>query len=102
MRLEQMEGSLQLASYHGGVALVGVALLEAQRQFAPNIPLPKRSLHITLVTAAEYKGIGRPSLAQLSVVIPLTHVYALGETSSSQSAGAVKWIVVVWNHANIW
>jgi hypothetical protein len=84
---------IKLVHYNGGLALIGLPI----RQFTPaSIAEP----HITLVTAAEYKAIHRPAIDGIS--IPLDRVYTFPTRQSTRSSNAVQWLVVVWNHANVW
>ena len=80
---------LLIACHNGAVALIGTSLNFAR---CSNTPDP----HVTLLSAAEYKSLGRPDILLLK--IPRDHVYVLGPAGK----GEVKWLVVVWNHANIW
>jgi len=83
---------LQLTVYRGAVALIGDALDFARPGAGhPYIAHP----HITLFSAAEYKSLGRPDIGTFS--IPLNHIYVLG----SAERGAVRWLVIVWNHGNV-
>lgn len=88
---------LTLQNYKGTLALCGPSLVTAHSHHAPRIPSPPFPLHITLLTPAEYKSIGRPSVAD--VEIPTHHVYALG---LGQTSRQVQWLVIAWNHANKW
>ena len=84
---------LELASYRGGIALIGPALIDITRHF--NIlRLPKDPLHITLLTSSEYKAAGKPQLGHLN--IQLDRIYVLGLVTRKN----VRFLVVVWNHAD--
>ncbi|ORX38713.1 hypothetical protein BD324DRAFT_622037 [Kockovaella imperatae] len=104
MQLDSTELQLYLAPYRGGLALLGVSLDRARDRYAGDVRNPSSPLHITLLTAAEYKSLGRPNVNEIAGEIPLNHVYALGEASASRSGSgsSVHWIVVIWNHANAW
>ena len=103
MQITDSPDQLQLTPYSGGLALVGPALSSVAQTLASGQPFQSRKLHITLVTAAEYKSIGKPSLAIVSEAISCSHIYALGLASSSVDSGPpAAWIVIVWNHADVW
>lgn len=78
----------QITGYNGAIALTGPSLEFAKT----DLPQP----HITLLSAGEYKSLGRPPLSDIS--IPLDHVYVLGEGGK----GDVRWSVVAWNRADVW
>lgn len=91
--------ALTLTNHNGGLALIGPSLTAAQTHFSPH-STSRRSLHITLVSAAEYKLIQRPLPSSLA--IPLDHIYVLGLASSRHDRKDVRWLVIIWNHADRW
>lgn len=88
---------LKLQNYNGTLALCGPSLITAHNYYASHIPSPSFLLHITLLTPAEYKRIGKPSIKNVN--IPVQHVYVLG---LGRKSDRVQWLVVTWNHANKW
>lgn len=89
---------LQLQHYNGALALVSPDLPDVAASFG--VPVRQPQLHITLLSAAEYKSISRPSLS--TIVIPTNHVYILGPGQSRIARKVTQWLVVVWNHGNVW
>lgn len=87
----------ELEYYKGTLALRGNVLSLAHAFYAPLTAVPSFPLHISLLSPAEYKQVGRPRIRD--VRIPVHHVYALG---LGQTAHKVQWLVVCWNHANQW
>lgn len=86
---------LEIQPYRGGLALIGISLDTVIEELCPDIQLPLgHPLHITLVSATEYKAAGRPVIPSISV----GHIYALTWVTKS----GVSWIIIVWNHADIW
>lgn len=57
-------------------------------------------LHVTLLTAVEYKAIPHPLVQDIS--IPFNHIYVLGIASSAEHGRRIWCRVVVCNHADIW
>lgn len=92
--------NLTLAHYRGVIVLTGPSLADAQAQSASNISKPPHALHITLLTAVEYKSLGRPSLSSISESLSIKNIYAVGAAHSPD--GRVSWMVVIWNHGDIW
>jgi hypothetical protein len=72
---------LKLATYRGGIALVGPALLDAAHHFGV-VDLPHHPLHITLLTPSEYKLISKSKpkfkLDPDLLDVPLHRIYTLG------------------------
>jgi hypothetical protein len=93
---------LKLASYRGGIALIGPALLDAAHHFGI-VDLPHHPLHITLLTSTEYKSSRDTGKNRLKFDIdlpdvPLHRIYILGVIRRKN----VTFLVVLWNHADVW
>lgn len=92
---------LKLATYRGGIALVGPALLDAAHYFGI-VDLPDHPLHITLLTSSEYKSISKSKPKFEFDIrlpdVPLHRIYILGVIRRKN----VSFLVVLWNHANVW
>jgi hypothetical protein len=92
---------LKLASYRGGIALVGPALLDAAHHFGI-VDLPHHPLHVTLLTSSEYKLISKSKsefeLDTRLPDVPLHRIYILGVIRRKN----VTFLVVLWNHADVW
>lgn len=93
---------LKLATYRGGIALVGPALLDAAHHFGI-VDLPPHPLHITLLTSSEYKSSRdnhqpRSKLDTRLPNVPLHRIYILGVIRRKN----VTFLVVLWNHADVW
>lgn len=93
---------LKLASYRGGIALVGPALLDAAHHFGI-ADLPGHPLHVTLLTSSEYKSSRDTGKNRLKFDIdlpdvPLHRIYILGVIRRKN----VTFLVVLWNHADVW
>jgi hypothetical protein len=92
---------LKLATYRGGIALVGPALLDATHYFGI-VDLPGHPLHITLLTSSEYKSIGKSKpefeLDTRLPGVPLHRIYIVGVIRRKN----VTFLVVLWNHADVW
>jgi hypothetical protein len=92
---------LKLASYRGGIALIGPALLDAAHHFGI-VDLPHHPLHVTLLTSSEYKSIGKSKPKfKLDIDlpdVPLHRIYILGVIRRKN----VTLLVVLWNHADVW
>lgn len=86
---------LQLAPFHGGIAIIGPALYDAAHHFGI-IKQPNAPFLITLVTASELKAIGRHELAHLDVSLEKLNMLGLVTRRD------VRFLVVIWNHADKW
>ena len=91
---------LVLEPYRGGLALTGPSLQSAIPRFLPFPLILSKPLHITLVTATEYKSISRPDPSL--VHIPTDHIYIVGLAASCRHEREVRWLVILWNHADQW
>lgn len=85
---------LRITPYRGGLALCGSSLDQVINKLCPNVNLPSHPLHITLLSSDERKSIAFSDMPRIA----LEHIYALAHVEQNN----VSWIVVVWNHADIW
>lgn len=96
--MKHISGPLEIKLYNGAVALVGQAIDTAVLDLCQTTKSPSHQLHITLLTAAEYKEIKKPPLYGLT--IQCENIYILPPAAPTKSN--VCYLPVIWNHADIW
>lgn len=87
--------SITFQHYNGTISLFSPRLPEVHGPRGEHFPG-----HITLLTAAEYKSIGRPPIDTIISAISVDHIYLVGEGCSKNET--VKWESVVWNAGDRW
>jgi len=87
--------SITFQHYNGTISLFSPRLPEVHGPRGEHFPG-----HITLLTAAEYKSIGRPPIDNIISAISVDHIYLVGEGCSKNET--VKWESVVWNAGDRW
>lgn len=95
--MRQIVPPFELGMYNGAVALQGDGLVSAVEDLCPNRRVPSHPLHITLLSAAEYKQLNRPPLCDITP--PRKHIYLLPPRPAKST---VCFLCVVWNHADVW
>ncbi|WVQ83964.1 hypothetical protein IAT38_006109 [Cryptococcus sp. DSM 104549] len=86
---------VSLATYRGGIALVGPALETAATHFGVD-GVPATPRHITILDPTEYKAVGKPGVSDIQ--LSLDRIYCLGQVTKKN----VEWLVIVFNHADVW
>ncbi|CAD6890606.1 unnamed protein product [Tilletia laevis] len=95
---------MKLMILRNSLSVVGPELAEAKDRLAPGLAVPSSfTLHITLLSKAEYIAVGRPSIPE-NLSLSSVHILGVGSAGGrgdpQDGPAATRWLVVVWNHGN--